>query len=301
MLGALKVPESYADYLRVGTCSWKYDSWKGLVYPPDKLYRPDDYLSDYAEHFNTVEIDQWFWSLFPGGVKLPDPRVVKQYADSVPADFTFSIKVPNAITLTHYYSKRTGDSDSHAARPNPHFLDIGLFNRFLETLSPMHSKLGPIMFQFEYLNKKKMPSMAAFLDRFGEFLMKAPQGFMYAVETRNPNCLQEDFVDFLRRLRLGFVLLDGYYMPPISQVIERLDVRTADFSVVRLHGPDRAGIEEQTGGNWSRIVEPKDTGLEAAAGLARANAQTGVTTYVNVNNHYEGCAPLTIERLMTRL
>jgi hypothetical protein len=76
-LGEISMPQEYdipvelAHHLRIGTCSWKYDSWKGLVYDPDKKYRPDDYLADYARHFTTVEIDQWFWSLFPSVASLP--------------------------------------------------------------------------------------------------------------------------------------------------------------------------------------------------------------------------------------
>ena len=87
MISDLKIPEKYHPYLKIGTCSWKYDSWKGLVYDPEKKYRPYDYLPDYAKFFNTVEIDQWFWSLFPQGVKLPDSYAVKANADSVPDDF----------------------------------------------------------------------------------------------------------------------------------------------------------------------------------------------------------------------
>jgi uncharacterized protein YecE (DUF72 family) len=41
--------------------------------------------------------------------------------------------------------------------------------------------------------------------------------------------------------------------------------------------------------------------LEGAANIVRANAQASVTTYVNVNNHYEGSAPLTIEKLLKLL
>ena len=85
--------------LRLGTCSWKYDSWKGLIYDPAKTYSPHDYLSDYARHFSTVEIDEWFWSLFPTGLKLPNPETVKAYAESVPDDFQFTVKAPNSITL----------------------------------------------------------------------------------------------------------------------------------------------------------------------------------------------------------
>ncbi len=292
------IPAAFTGHLRIGTCSWKYDSWKGLVYEPDKRYRPDDYLPDYARHFNTVEIDQWFWSLFPAGARLPDPDAVKRYADSVPDDFRFTIKAPNAITLTHSYAKQPKGSERLANEPNPHFLSTDLLNRFLETLESMHGKLGPIMFQFEYLNKQKMPSMSVFLERLHVFFAKAPAGFQYAIETRNPNYLRDEFLDALRQLRVGCVLLDGYYMPRIAAVATKLDVRTAPLSVIRLHGPGRAEIEEQTGGVWDKIVEPKDDGLKATADIVRQNMEHGVDTYVNVNNHYEGSAPLTIQRLL---
>src|SRR5512139_1419456 len=102
----LGLPKEFRGLLRLGTCSWKYDSWKGLIYEPGKTYRADDYLADYARHLGSVEIDQWFWSLFPGGLRLPDPAVVKRYAESVPDDFVFTVKAPNALTLTHYYAKQ---------------------------------------------------------------------------------------------------------------------------------------------------------------------------------------------------
>ena len=231
-------------------------------------------------------------------MKLPDPDTVRRYADSVPDDFRFTVKAPNAITLTHSYAKQPKGSEQHANEPNPHFLSVDLLNRFLETLSPMHGKLGPIMFQFEYLNKQKMPSMTVFLERLHQFFQKAPAGFQYAIETRNPNYLMHDFTDTLRQLGIGFVLLDGYYMPRIAEVVPRLDIRTASFSIIRLHGPDRARIEEETGGTWNEIVEPKDDGITATADIIRQNVESGVDTYVNVNNHYEGSAPLTIQRLL---
>ena len=43
----------------------------------------------------------------------------------------------------------------------------------------------------------------------------------YAVEIRNPNYLVPDFFDFLRLHELGFVYLDGYYMPPIGEVFAK--------------------------------------------------------------------------------
>ena len=60
--------------LRLGTCSWKYDSWKGIVYSE---VNPENYLEEYSKKFDTVEIDQWFWSLFPPAkIVLPQKKVV---------------------------------------------------------------------------------------------------------------------------------------------------------------------------------------------------------------------------------
>ena len=54
--------------IRIGTCSWKYDSWRGLVY---RDQAKKNYLQEYSELYDTVEIDQWFWSLFGTGKVSP--------------------------------------------------------------------------------------------------------------------------------------------------------------------------------------------------------------------------------------
>ena len=150
--------------LRVGTCSWKYPSWAGLVYSAPKGI---DYLAEYARKYDTVEIDQWFWSLHgPGKVTLPRPAVVKGYSAAVPAGFKFSIKVPNTITLTHFYR----ESKSEPLMENPHFFSVEVFERFLDLLQPMQDSLGPLMFQFEYLNRQKMSSQTHFQELLEAFI-----------------------------------------------------------------------------------------------------------------------------------
>lgn len=292
----LNIPSEYKSYLRIGTCSWKYDSWKGLYYEAGKKYRPDEYLSDYAKNLDSVEIDQWFWSLFPSNIRLPETRTVKAYAESVPDDFIFTVKAPNSLTLTHFYAKQSKQYVDFAGKPNISFLDNDLLNRFLERLSPLGKKLGPIMFQFEYLNKKKMPSKEAFFERFHEFIVKAPKDFQYAVEIRNPNYLSAAFFEFLKEHSLGYVYLEGYYMPHIGEVFEKYKPQTVDFSIIRLHGGDRLEIEMETGGNWSEVVAPKPEGLKAAARITKENLKRRIVTFVNVNNHFEGSAPISIQR-----
>ena len=287
--------------LRIGTCSWKYDSWKGLVYDPDRTYRADDYLADYARRYSTVEIDQWFWSLFPTGVRLPDPAVARRYAESVPDDFVFTVKAPNALTLTHHYARQARGAEEFANRPNPQFLSHALLDQLLDRLRPLGGKLGSLMLQFEYLNRQKMPSREAFLERLDAFLAAAPREVPYAVEIRNPNYLGEAFFRLLATHRVAFVYLEGYYMPPIRQVFERFRPAVADHCVIRLHGPDRKGIEEEAGGTWSRIVSPHPDGIQAAVEIYLANREHSIRTFVNVNNHFEGSAPLTILRIMERL
>lgn len=294
----VNIPENYKPYLRIGTCSWKFDSWKGFFYDADKNYKQDDYLTDYARHFDSVEIDQWFWSLFPGGIKLPDMGTVKSYADSVPDDFVFTVKAPNSLTLTHFYAKQPKKHAEYAGRANKHFLDNELLERFLERLTLMENKLGPIMFQFEYLNKKKMPSMNLFYDKLHEFIIRAPQGYRYAVEIRNPNYLSPVFFKFLEENGLGYVYLEGYYMPHIGDVFAKFQPATTDFCIIRLHGGDRMEIESATGGLWDRVISPKPEGLKAAAQIVRANRKRKMLTYVNLNNHFEGSAPLTAGRFL---
>ena len=138
--------------LHIGICNWKYNSWKGIIYPQlDEI----NYLKEYSKHYSSVEVDQWFWSLFDI-VRLPEKRTVEEYKSSVRDDFKFIIKVPNSLTLTHYYSK----NKSEPLRKNPYFMSADLIEEFLHTMKPIKNQIASLIFQFEYLNKEKMPSLS---------------------------------------------------------------------------------------------------------------------------------------------
>jgi len=272
--------------LSVGTCSWKYPSWEGLVYSRASGI---DSLQQYARKYDSVEIDQWFWA-------MPDPATALEYAGATPADFRFTVKVPNAITLTHFYKKK-GETE---LKPNPQFLSPDLFAEFVHRLGPLREKVGVLMLQFEYLNKRKIESQSAFLARLSEFFAAAPAGLPCAIEPRNPGWLDERYFEFLAQRELGHVFLQGYYMPQAAALYEKFGHLLRGTVVVRLHGPDREGIERAAGERWDRIVAPKDGELKGIIDMIRDMADHGLTVYLNVNNHYEGSAPLTIERLRER-
>lgn len=277
--------------LKIGTCSWKYDSWKGIIYPNDAKF---NYLEEYSKYFNTVEIDQWFWSLFDKDkIRLPNPKDVNEYYKSVPDSFQFTIKLPNSITLTHYYKK----SKSAPLIPNDNFLSKKLFDTILKKLEPMKEKIGILMFQFEYLNKQKMSSQIEFQDKFSSFISKCSDEFNYGIEIRNPNYLNQTYFDFLKDDGLAHVFLQGYYMPDIFGLFQKFEKSIKKQTVIRLHGPDRKGIEERSGSDWSKRIEPNESELEKVVEMIQTLQKKKVDLFVNVNNHFEGSAPLTIKRI----
>jgi len=278
--------------IRFGTCSWKYESWKGIIYPENSEF---NYLKEYSNHFNSVEIDQWFWSLFaPSKVVLPNKKIVNEYKNSVTKDFLFTIKIPNSITLTHFYRK----NKSEELIKNPHFLSFDLFNQFLDSLEPLLDQLGCLIFQFEYLNKEKMNSQAQFQNLFYDFWDKVSGASIpIGIEIRNPNYLNKNYFKFLENLNIIPVMLEGYYMPSVVEICSKFLIQNTGKVIFRLHGPDRSGIEKISNENWNQIYIDRSVELEKLSNLFHTLLIRKMDLFINVNNPYEGSAPLTIQKL----
>jgi len=276
--------------LHIGTCSWKYDSWRGIIYPNENKI---NYLKEYSKHYNSVEVDQWFWSLFDI-VRLPEFRTVKDYKSSVPEDFKFTIKVPNSITLTHYYSK----NKSEPLRKNPYFMSVDLFEEFLQSLKPIKNQIASLIFQFEYLNKQKMSSLSELQRYLHQFFTSLPADTPpMSIEIRNQYYLNSSYFKFLQDLNLSHVFLQGYFMPSVVGVYNKYKEYIKGQTIIRLHGPDRSGIEKMSGENWNKIYINRDEELKDIIEMIKDLKNRGVDAYLNVNNHYEGCAPMTIEKV----
>lgn len=276
--------------LNIGTCSWKYESWRGLVYPEFGNF---NYLEEYSKKYNSVEIDQWFWSLHPNNkITLPNFNIVEEYFYSTPPEFKFTIKIPNSITLTHPYKSKD---------INKHFLSHDLMEAFLDSVKMLKPKIGMLMFQFEYLNKQKISSQIEFQQRLEEFLIKLDREYNYAIEIRNPNYLNKEMFSFLNKHDIAFVFLHGYFMPPIFETYSKFAEFINNKTVIRLHGFDRKGIELKTKNIWNEIVDPKDDDLQKISEMVMKLLEQKVDTFLNVNNHFEGSAPLTITKIVDRL
>ena len=69
--------------IKVGTSGWSYPSWRPGFYPEG--LQPADFLSFYAERFDTVELNST-------GYRLPSADQFRRWAAAVPDGFEFAVK-----------------------------------------------------------------------------------------------------------------------------------------------------------------------------------------------------------------
>ena len=159
-------------------------------------------------------------------------------------------------------------------------------------------QVNSLIFQFEFLNKQKMPDQLSFQDQLQEFCQKLPPRFHYCIEIRNQNYVNRPYFEFLEAMGLSHVFLQGYWMPSIFQVYGHFKDYIKNHTVIRLHGPDRKGMAQQAKNKWDAIIDPKDGELHNLSNMIHSLLAREVKVTLNVNNHYEGSAPITIDRFV---
>ena len=252
--------------IHLGTSSFTAAGWSGSFYP--KGLKPADYLPFYSEHFNTVEIDSTFYA-------CPSPSTVKGWAQKTPDDFIFSVKVPQTIT----HEKVLVDCD-------------GEFEQFVETMSILERKLGPMMLQFPYFKTGLTP--VQFVSRLKALLKKVPSGYKLAVEIRNKLWLNDRLADLLREHSVALVLADRKWMPMPNELAVTFDPITTDWTYIRWLG-DRKSIEQITK-TWDRSVVDRTHKLSSWVDYCQQIQRRGVTIFAYANNHFGGHAPATVRQ-----
>lgn len=157
-------------------------------------------LAYYADKFQSVEINTSFYH-------LPRKRTLRQWRDAVPDGFVFSAKASRYIT--HMKKLRAPEKS---------------LRMFLDRISALEDKLGPVLFQLPPNWRCNVPRLAAFLAGLSS-------EFNCAFEFRDRSWLNDETYALLARHNAAFCIyeLDGFLSPKKT---------TADFVYVRLHGPD---------------------------------------------------------------
>lgn len=282
-----------AGSIEFGTCSWNYDSWIGLVYSKKAPYSAA-YLKEYSSKYSTVEVDSWFY-------KLPTPEDALEYKSQTHPGFTFSCKLTESMSLTH---ERTRDKTAELI-PNLTYLSPELYAQYLEAIHELIPQVFVVELEFEYLNKMKMPNLMAFMQSLEKFITalekKGLKGTVpLAIETRNANYLKREYFQFLKDHGIAHVFSEKLYLPHIYELYAQFGDLIGTHVPIRLLGGDRKEIETRTKGNWNEIVDPKPD-LPEIANMIGDLAHGSHIVKVYLNNHFEGSAPKSIERISAQL
>lgn len=296
--------------LWMGTSSWHFPGWAGLVWDGDygesKLSKEG--LQAYSRHplLRTVSLDRAFYR----------PLSVSHYAGyaaQVPEGFRFVVKAPALVADAQVRAE-----NGRGMAPNPAFLDPELAVReFIEpALEGLGSKVGALVFQISPLPHHLLARLPEVIERIGVMLAAlpplrptAPDGVV-GIEVRDAGFLSAANAPLLARmLREARATNPTTYclglhakMPPIEDQLPLLRALwpgplVCRWNLHRRHGAYGYETAKQTYEPFNQMVDPDP---ETRAALARVIAGTtgaGQPAYVTINNKAEGSAPLSVVAL----
>lgn len=222
-----------------------YSGTSGLILNVLKTDFPAEFkvssrLQYYASLFSSVEINSTFY-------KLPQAKTVKNWSESVPSDFRFTLKVPKII--------------SHC--PNFNYDENDLQN-FLELIPNLAGKLGCILLQFP-------PSLTIDkFDRLQEFLEVVTffdKSIKVAIEFRNVSWYANKTYNLIREFNATIISHD------FNGTEMNLKSSIENFTYIRFHGN-----EPRYRGNYS------DNDLQKVSTCIREYLNSGKEVYVYFNN-----------------
>ncbi len=286
--------------LRLGTSSWYFPGWKGLVWQGD---HSDAVLSKkglpaYSAHplMRTVSLDRAFYR----------PMSASQYASvasQVPEGFRFVVKAPALVA-----DATVRGEGGRGIQPNPAFLEPLLaVNEFVEpALQGLGNRTGALVFQLSPLPAALANRPEEVLDMLDRMLAALPrvaervEGAIVSVEVRNASLLTRALVDVLKRNGATYCLGLHAKMPPIEDQLPVLRALWPGPLVCRwnLHRKHGAyGYEEAKSlyEPFDRIVDPDPETRETLARVIAATVKAGHAAYVTINNKAEGSAPLSVQ------
>jgi uncharacterized protein YecE (DUF72 family) len=183
--------------LYVGTSGWAYAIWKPDFYP--KEVSSKNFLKYYATQLTAVEVNYTFRR------SLTEKAAMGWMADVGP-NFRFSLKANQYITHT-LRLKNAAEA----------------MQRFLPTLQPLATQLGPVLFQLP-------PTTKADTAVLRDFLALLPKTFKAAFEFRHDSWFSDEVYQILREHNVTLCVAE-------TEKLDTPEVRTASYIYFRFRQP----------------------------------------------------------------
>ena len=297
---ALDVAELARKGVLIGTSSWKYEGWLGLLYSRDRYLTRgklshakfrDTCLSEYAEVFKTVCFDGALY-------QFPTAKMIHGFFSQLPDDFRMTMKVTEDVTVRRFPNIDRNRALKRVGMMNERFLNAEVFaENYLSPLEPYRQKVGTLIFSFSTF-KDDWESGEPFFEALDSFLYQLPKGWNYSVEVRNSGFLRPAYFEILRKHGVSHTFNSWMDMPPVSEQLQVPNSFTADFSTARfLLKPGRDYDEAvDTFEPYTEIKDQYPDGRAALIELLLTPAKPGRPNrrFLYVNNRLEGCALWTI-------
>lgn len=294
--------QRWPEGLWVGTSSWSFPGWSGLLY--DRSYSESKLsqqgLTAYSRHplLRAVGLDRTYYASMSSDEH-------RHYAEQVPEGFRFLVKAPERLTLKAF--SRHPRHGALAGCDNPDFLNAQLACQ--EWIEPacqgLGRKLGCLLLQFSPMSLAPLGGSKGFAVALHRFLEQLPTGPVYAIEIRNRELLSLAYLQVLERLGACHCLTVHPKMPSLLQQYEMSSAIGQPMMVIRwMLGSPRIQAEEwnyqaavERYQPFNRMVDEDLDSRRQILTLWRRALEQQQQVMTIVNNKAEGCSPLSIERL----
>lgn len=279
--------------LRLGTSSWSFPGWAGLVWarrrPAAELARHG--LAAYARHplLRAVGLDRTFYAPLPAAA-------FAAYADQAPQDFRFLVKAWSVCTTPAGARGADGAPADGRRFLDPAFAAEEVVGPAVEGLG---ARLGALLFQFPPAPRGVGPDGPRFAEALYRFLETLGRRTPLAVEIRRRDWLTRGFGEALAATGAVPALVVHPRMPGLATQLDRTAAALGGPLVVRWMLGGRQGYDQarERYAPFDRLVD-EDAGVRGAvADLCAEATADGREALVVINNKAEGSAPLSVQRL----
>jgi len=287
--------------IRLGTSSWFFPGWRGLVYegvhPQTTLSRKG--LAAYAQIplLRTVSLDRTFYAAI-------SVMEYARYANQVPDDFSFVVKAPALVC-----DAVMRDEEGRGKVANPHFLDAAIAARefVVPCLEGLGAKAGPLVFQVSPLPRALVDEAATLIERLAAFFAALPPELgkhrpIYALELRNAELLTPRLMRMLGSAGVRYCVGLHDRMPEVERqeaALKALDGEQPGDLVVRwnLHRGFLYQAAKQRYEPFDKLVVEDSETRRILARMANQAFKAGRRVWITANNKAEGSAPLSLLKL----